>query len=486
MKNFKATNKAKLLLVVISIALFLALGLAVINNNAKKAAIELANNLNENLISTQEAYSELEEKLASTNAELETTQKEAIAAATDAALKLEAAQAETAAVVAELEAIKAEPDELPKLYFTGDISEMNEKSDVRQIAVRFDDDNYPFSGYAKLTIQGTSSLSYAKKNFTIKFYKDETCETQMPVNVGWGEQYKYCLKANWIDKTHARNIVTARLAAQAQKDNPFFAQAPNAGLIDGFPIEIYVNDEFHGIYTFNIPKDAWMFGMDEDNPNHIVFCGETWNGSNVFKELPDYESWGIEVGTKDDAALAKLTSMFEFVISSSDEVFRRDFQQYIDFESALNYIVFMDYAYLPDNAGKNMLLATYDGKIWAPTLYDLDTSWGSYWTGNTLYDYSGAPTHSDGNQLFVRIKKNFPEELNKRYFELRENVLSKENIMSEFTAFVKQIPKNSLLKEQKKWGVIPGFDLYQIEDYIDSITDEMDKKYASLIPVVAE
>jgi len=61
-----------------------------------------------------------------------------------------------------------------------------------------------------------------------------------------------------------------------------------------------------------------------------------------------------------------------------------------------------------------------------------------------------------------------------------KGVLSKENIMSEFTSFVKSIPKDSLLKEQKKWGIIPGFDLYQIEDYIDSISNKMDEKYTAL------
>ena len=30
----------------------------------------------------------------------------------------------------------------------------------------------------------------------------------------------------------------------------------------------YLNDEFLGIYTMNIPKDAWMFNMDEDNEKH--------------------------------------------------------------------------------------------------------------------------------------------------------------------------------------------------------------------------
>ena len=220
--------------------------------------------------------------------------------------------------------------DIPKLYFEGNIDRMYEKSDVRDIAFTYVDGDREIQGYATVKIQGTSSMWYPKKNYTISFYSDAEHDTKMKIDMGWGEQSKYCLKANWIDRTHARNIISAKLASQAQQKYGLLTDIPHNGTIDGFPVEIYSNGSFHGLYTFNIPKDEWMFAMDSDNPNHIVFCGEDFSEAGMFRALPNYEAWSIEVGEENDASMEKLSRLFDFVINSSDEEFRENFQQYID------------------------------------------------------------------------------------------------------------------------------------------------------------
>ena len=39
-------------------------------------------------------------------------------------------------------------------------------------------------------------------------------------------------------------------------------------LVDGFFVEVYINGNYQGLYTMNIPKAEWMFDMDKNNPNH--------------------------------------------------------------------------------------------------------------------------------------------------------------------------------------------------------------------------
>ena len=109
-------------------------------------------------------------------------------------------------------------EELPKVYFEGNISDMLRKDDEREIKIKYESKETNFENNAKIKIQGTSSLGFEKKNYNITFYKDETYEEKKKVDVGqgWGAQNKYCLKANWIDKTHSRNIVSARIAAKIQ------------------------------------------------------------------------------------------------------------------------------------------------------------------------------------------------------------------------------------------------------------------------------
>lgn len=370
--------------------------------------------------------------------------------------------------------------DIPKLYFVGNIDDMYDKKDVRSIEVEYHDDGLVFSGYAELKVQGTSSLAYDKKNYTITFYGDPEHSEKLLVNMGWGEQSKYCLKANWIDKTHARNVVTAKLVTQMQEAYGVLTQAPRNGAIDGFPVEVYENGKFLGIYTWNIPKDEWQFGMDSDDPNHIVLCGEAWEDTNLFKAMPDFENWAVEVGEENDETLEKMDRLFDFVINSSDEEFRAEFENYLDLDAALNYYVMADVAFLRDNKAKNILLATYDGEIWYLSLYDLDTSWGTSWDGKTVEAYGTETTLLEKNNLFWRMEQQFGKELAERYFELRGSILSKEHIMGEFNAFAADIPEVTFVKETLRWGLdIPGYDYAQIEDYLDTVLDRLDEKYAA-------
>ena len=80
------------------------------------------------------------------------------------------------------------------------------------------------------------------------------------------------MKANWIDITHSRNVVSARLWGDVVKSRTDYDTlpellriSPNQGAIDGFPIKFYGNNVYWGRYTMNIPKDAWMTNMDKTN-----------------------------------------------------------------------------------------------------------------------------------------------------------------------------------------------------------------------------
>ena len=367
---------------------------------------------------------------------------------------------------------------IPRLDFTGNISGMTSKKDVREINVTYTSEAVSFAGSAKLKVQGSSSLAYDKKNYTINLYEDSSLDGKMKIDLGWGKQNKYCLKANWVDKTHARNIISANLAAEVQHKYGLFEDTPHNGTIDGFPIEIYSNGEFLGIYTFNIPKDAWMFDMDEDNPDHLVFCGEGWQPANYFEAAPDYSTWAIEVGEENDYSMERLTELFDFIINSTDEEFINDINNHLSLDSTLNYYLLTEFMFLPDNTGKNMLLVTYDGKLWYPSLYDLDTSWGAYWNGGSLFDYQNLDFLNGLGRLWTKVQTLFADELSERYAELREDILTKEHILEKFNTFSAAIPQETFEKEIERWGTnIPGYDISQIEEYLDYMIPVLDAKY---------
>lgn len=356
---------------------------------------------------------------------------------------------------------------IPKVTITGRIRTMEEKTDVREVTIEYDDGVTKFTSYATIKVQGAYSLRFEKKNFTIHFYEDDTYTKKQKIDLGWGPENQYVLKANWVDKTHSRNLVGAKIASKIYAKYGILEDTPNNGAVDGFPVEVYNNGKFYGLYTLNIPKDAWLFNMDKNDPDHLAFCGYSWNPSARFLELPSYDAWELEVGEENDENLKKLTRLFKFVLNSSDEDFVENFSRYMDKDAILNYVIMVETALLWDNNGKNMFLITYDGEYWYPCLYDMDESWGARYNGQVTMDYTTVPM-TDENILFRRVRTLFSEELAQRYFELREDILTKEAIMQEFYDLGAMIPEETLKKEQERWGDnIPGFGYDQIEEYLD-------------------
>ena len=362
--------------------------------------------------------------------------------------------------------------ETPKIYIEGNLF-MQNKSEIGKFKIKYKSESINLEKYATLKIQGSSSSTYPKKNYTIKFFEDEACTDKFKVDFGWGRQNKYVLKANWTDKTHSRNIVTAHIAAQVQDKYNLFQNTPNNGLIDGFPVEVYLNNEFHGLYSLNIPKEDWLYGMDDNNPNHIIMVGEKYSQATAFREI-SLDGWNNQLDDNSPTVQQKMLRLINFVVNSTDQEFKENIEDYLDLDATLNYYVLCHTLNIADNTAKNLIFVTYDGKIWYPTLYDLDTTFGSYYHGLELYP-TDHPLHMSYNRLFERLSILFKKEIEQRYQELRQNILSEENIINEIDKVYSQIEPSLFEKEQQKWGQLPGYELTQLKEYIHERLPYVDK-----------
>lgn len=168
---------------------------------------------------------------------------------------------------------------IPTLHIIGTLPTSKNDGDV-SIKYIFSNGTERFNGFATLKVQGNSTTAYPKKNFTIKLFNDEKHKSKRKIAFNdWGAQNKFVLKADWIDISHARNIVSARLwsdvvsSRSAYIELPeLYRKSPNNCQIDGFIIKVYANGVYQGRYSWNIPKDKWMFNMDDDLDEHCVLC----------------------------------------------------------------------------------------------------------------------------------------------------------------------------------------------------------------------
>ena len=352
-------------------------------------------------------------------------------------------------------------DDIPRIFLSEGILPTTKASTTMKF--EYISKNKRYSGYVDIKCQGTSSMNYPKKNFTIKTYNDKALTTKMKINfMNWGKQNKFVLKANWIDISHARNIVSARLwgdIVETRENYPELPEllrtSPNNGAIDGFFVKVYANGVYQGRYTMNIPKDGWMANMDKSLDEHCILCGENYQ-SGLFRAAAQINGtdWSDELhDTVPTSIVNRWNQVINFVMSSSDSEFKANIGQYFDLTSLIDYYIFAYVSCGLDSMAKNQIYMTYNGQKWFASMYDMDSTWGLYWNGQNFVspsyrmqdDYESGTNGRAKNLLYLRLEKTFVNEIKERYAVLRNGALSETNIINRFEEFM--ICNSDLIKE---------------------------------------
>ena len=127
------------------------------------------------------------------------------------------------------------------------------------------------------------------------------------------------------------------------------------------------------------------YDIQNKNPNHIAFGAEQQSGACLFEtESVSDSDWELIYPDASDTARDKLNRLITFVKDSTVEEFRADFDQYLDFDSMANYYVLSHIMAHTDGYAKNMIMVTFDGNVWYPSLYDMDSTWGLHWRGRSI------------------------------------------------------------------------------------------------------
>lgn len=358
--------------------------------------------------------------------------------------------------IAELSEEIAEND-LPTVYYGNKIPQ--NKTD-KIMTLRIASKTLDVKAYCETKAQGNSSMSFPKKNQTTKIFADVACEDKQKIAFrNWGAQNKFCLKANWNDLSHARNVVSARIWGDMVRTRPDFDSipelmrtSPNFGAIDGFPVRVFADGVYQGRYAFNIPKDKWMSNMDDENPNHCILCGEDY-GSGCFRApaLIDGKDWTDEIhDTVPDSIKTRWNECISFVQTSTDDEFKANLHQYFNVMSLIDYHIFGLVSCNMDGFGKNQLFMTYDGRVWYASVYDMDATWGNHYMGTKLVsadyartayeDYVSSGSSGDGNLLYVRLEALFAEEIKERWNSVKTTALALDNILNNFEKWASICP----------------------------------------------
>lgn len=390
-------------------------------------------------------------------------------------------------------------DDIPMIFITGAIpdSKIYVAGELEYVSK-----SSRFHAYTYIKLQGNSTLQLPKKNYTVNLYSDENRSVKLNKEFkNWGFHNNFVLKADYNDILHARNVVGAKLwskIVQSRSDYNTLPEelknSPNNGAIDGFPVRVYVNGTYKGLYNWTIPKCDWMVGMNSSNANHVLLSAEfNDNGDLAYQNNPcnfntlwdgseDYFS--VEVGKNSTELVSSLNNIICSIIYKDQPVFEHVF----DVQSAIDYFIFQEIILGTDGLAKNMLLATYDMNKWYLSAYDMDSTFDLDWNGRILEYYDSdmpySPYNNKFSSLLQYIRNNYHDAYLERYTELRKSVLSYSSIIEEFEKYIGIYGEDVYIQDTAIYPNIPSVTdntLESLRDFVRDRLEYLDNEYGVVI-----
>lgn len=370
--------------------------------------------------------------------------------------------------------------------------------------VKLNINGYLIEKFATIEVQGKSSATKPKKNFTFAFYNDaEYTDSYKFRLAGMVAHSEYVYKANYIDATHSRNIACNRLWEQiiyAHENPPYRGNEgvltiDNGTLchVDGYPCVVNINDEFYGIGDFNIGKKRDNYNLSSKNQNHIQLQAEPRASFETYVA----SQWEIRNPKSPDASFETKLNLWFNDNAKSDEAFKTDFPVHHNVQNAIDYFLFAEFCYLDDILDNNVQLTTWDGNEYFMLPYDLDTCFGLKWDGTRVYDADTMGTVVDttlggsvstgltSKSFWTKFANAYHEEISEQYNNLKNlGIFSIKNIAKIFSELER--PFGSYYdKEYAKWTNSPskGITSYgQVIEWVKKRIEWMDSMYGVVLP----
>ena len=333
------------------------------------------------------------------------------------------------------------------MRIVGDVNLVNQTNNKKfEVPV----DIYFYSAYGKeydfiiyqcgLRIQGTSSTTYPRKNYRIYFSRSTKYGTKLYVNGVEVADFKYsfkpgarpidifCLKADFSDSSSTHNTGAVRIVNDIWKrcgwlTPPQMAYKGNYDVrigVDGFPIDLFYDNNgtgenvYLGKYNFNNEKSGSSIiygfeGIEGFNDEAALkggrnkcICLEFLNNSetlclfgtsnmDTFDDALEFrfkadDTWAT--AHEDDKAAVKRLWEWIYSCKGNPTKFQNEYAEYFGNDSPFAWYLITDYFMAVDNRAKNMMLVTWDGKIWYFIPYDMDTVFGERNDSVLKYDYT--------------------------------------------------------------------------------------------------
>lgn len=328
----------------------------------------------------------------------------------------------------------------------------------------------PVSYEAKIKWRGgsTNTEGKHKRNYKIKFKE---------------KQQFFGLKAdkNWILDAGQQDLfrLRNRIATELWNDfarKPYYT-ADGAEVVTGVRgrvVEVFLNDEYVGIYSLTETMDNKTLGLKKSKKG--IIHGQLWKTSGrglalMFTSPPAFDNtsstWDVfetkypDIKDVNPTDYSPLWKAINFVVNSSDEEFKDSVAYYFDLPVVEDYYIYTQTLCAVDNIGKNMYWAIYDSKD-SPKItfavWDLDLTVGSSYL--KVYDQKFTLPNHIIKGYFNLVKRliatnagNFNSQVRERYWSARKDVLSTDSLIARYKSYYQLLKKcGAAERETQRWS----------------------------------
>ncbi|MFT8719593.1 CotH kinase family protein [Acetobacter sp.] len=363
----------------------------------------------------------------------------------------------------------------------------------KSVAIQYSRDgknlfNYMFAA----KVSGQSSATDPKKGYSGKISNSKGKSADVKFG-SWPAQDKLSLKAYYDERSMCRDIVANRLFRQISMVGVYpdnlgypleamgangkeFCQPADAPMgTDGFPVKVYVNGNYQGLYIHRTSGDNSDWLIDESNPDHYMLQFDhagaagwgayNWlNGFNpVFFDVtsPSMDGYANQsnFSTTYPTQYAKCSEPFNWVknVSAGTENFASTVDTIWDVRSVILYMIASEITANTDGIANNLYLVNWGGK-WFLKWYDLDETFGQgYLKTNDPVNVglvtTGNKYGTGSTAIFDLFWKNMTPQLCAFWRECREaDIISVNNIVRMFSEFSALFGDTELQNEYELWG----------------------------------
>ncbi len=303
-----------------------------------------------------------------------------------------------------------------------------------------------YSGSCQAKIQGDSSVNNPEKNYTLKFPNNITIYGY--TNKTWN------IKCNYIDTSQIRNLLGARIWHSLNEGyvNEPNTNCPYNGGSYGEICYVSHNGQFHGVYTLQMSKSKYMFGITQSENAFALSMADNW-GFTRLNSLDDFDRYlEIEESTDDITKTTAMNAINSWIDSWSSVNTSADFMNLttIDPINCIKYYLLALFINHRDGVTKNINLVSYNGgqKIYLLP-WDMDSTFGNAWRTTTVY--KPERMNLRGNAFLAKMETTIPQEIKEHYATVSSK-LTQESLFVHINDLSNTLSMSLLDADLRKWG----------------------------------